>query len=496
MTIRVEIAGKGMVAEFPDGTDPSVIDAAIKRDYFSGAASAPPAPEPVPMPAIEGASPWEAGDVPTVKEVAGAVSPAVRPMLETGGLLAGGVYGGVPGAALGYGMGKGTADLLDEYAGVKPIPSLPEKFLSSAKDVATGATMEMGGQVAGKVIGKGMEVGGKVGKQVLGRLTGAGPGAASEAVKGGEAFTDAMRGKISGEEIVQNAKEALGVIKDNRAATYQTQLQALPAGQEINIAPIQLKFSELLKRYGVRIEQDGSLNMTRTALGKSGNKDVEEIIGVIRGWGNQPGDKTATGLDTLKRQLDDFYSESSNARAFVASLRNTVKDTIVKDVPEYATMTKDYAEATSLIKDIESGLMLRKQGMSGRVVADQTLRRLMSSMRDNLQLRKELLGVLGNQGGQDLSGQVAGYSMNAYLPIGLAGVAPSMAGTAAMLKYINPKFLPLLVASSPRVSGEFLRMLGKGAMQVPGASMAAGKAAAYLTVPPAASALEGAYSGN
>lgn len=39
MPIRVEIEGKGMVAEFPDGTEPSVIDVAIKRDYFSESSS-------------------------------------------------------------------------------------------------------------------------------------------------------------------------------------------------------------------------------------------------------------------------------------------------------------------------------------------------------------------------------------------------------------------------------------------------------------------------
>ncbi len=35
MPISVEIEGKGMVAEFPDGTDQSIIDATIKRDYFN-----------------------------------------------------------------------------------------------------------------------------------------------------------------------------------------------------------------------------------------------------------------------------------------------------------------------------------------------------------------------------------------------------------------------------------------------------------------------------
>jgi hypothetical protein len=34
MPIRVEIEGRGQVAEFPDGTDQNIIDAAIRRDYF------------------------------------------------------------------------------------------------------------------------------------------------------------------------------------------------------------------------------------------------------------------------------------------------------------------------------------------------------------------------------------------------------------------------------------------------------------------------------
>lgn len=412
----------------------------------------------------------------------GNIGEAMRPAVEYGGLALGGAIGGVPGAGLGYAIGKGISDV----AGGKSAPTLGRAFLSSAEDVGTGMFTEVGGQVAGKVVGLGAKALGAVGLQAVGRLTGAGTGAVKEAVKGGEGFTNAMRGKISGEDIVQNAKEALGAIKDARAARYQTQLQALPSGQNINLAPIQSKLADLMNRYGVKVDPaTNELDLSRTALGDAGNRDVAKIIDKVRSWGMQTGDRSAVGLDTLKRQLDDFYSESSNARGFVATLRNEVKNTITKSVPEYAAMTKDYAEASRLIKDMESGLMLRKQGMSGRVVADQTLRRLTSSMRDNFQLRKELLDVLGQQGGQDLSGQVAGYAMSSYLPTGVAGVAPSILGSAAALKYLNPKFVPFIAASSPRVMGEFLRVLGKVAPAVKGGSATAGKTAAYLTVPPA-----------
>ena len=412
-----------------------------------------------------------------------------RPALEIGGMTVGGLLGtpagpvgSVAGAGLGYGIGKGIADMIER----KPQPStVSGALLSGAKDVGTGMLTEATGQVAGVALGKGLQYAGKFGKQAIGKLTGAGTGAAEEAYKGGQAFTDAMRGSSSPDDLVNSTRAALAQVKANRAATYQKQLAGIQGGKEIDITPIQMKMSNLMQKYGVRVEADGSLNMTRTSLGKAGNKDVEDVVQTIRGWGQQSGDKTAVGLDTLKRQLDDFYSDSSNARGFVAELRNEVKGTIVKNVPQYAEMTKDYGTSTAFIKDAESALMLRKQGMSGRITADQTLRRLISSMKDNYLLRRELLEVLGDQGGKDLTGAVAGVAMNPLLPNGLAGIPASLAGSAAFLHYLNPQFLPLLALSSPRVAGEFLRLVGTAAKAAPGAGIAAAKAAGYLTVPPA-----------
>jgi len=363
----------------------------------------------------------------------------------------------------------------------------------TGKDVRSGLEMGMMGPIGGKILSKGSEIAGKVVKPVLGRLTGAGTGSIEEAVASGSKtglkdnpfksttdFDKAMRGKITGEEVVDNAKTALSTLKDQRATAYQTHLaQVTQDNQPINLTPIGQKVTGLMRQYGIQIKPNGKLDFSRVAMGKTGRKDIEEITKTLRSWGSHPGDDTAIGLDTLKRQLDDFYSDSSQARAFVTSLRNTVKDTITKSVPEYAEMTKGYAEATNLIKDIESGLMLRKTGMSGRIVADQTLRRLMSSMRDNFPLRRELVNVLGSKGGQDLSGQIAGYTMRSVVPLGIAGTGPALVGEAAIAKFIDPRFWPVLAASSPRVTGEFLRMYGKALAEMPGMSQALGKLGAY-----------------
>lgn len=413
-----------------------------------------------------------------------------RPLLEGGGAMAGGVIGGAaglptgPGAiltgmaggGLGYGIGKGAADLLDQGLGLqKPKDTMEEQLMQSAQDVGMGALFQGTGEAAIPLLkGVGSAIG-KFAKPLMGRLSGVGTTAVNEAIKSGKqtgimpdpfksitSFDKALRGQITGEEVVDHARSALNSIKTQRSNAYRTQLNTISQNQQpIDIKPIRQKTIDLMNQYNITINRQGKLDTSRIAMGKTGRNDIEEIITTVAGWGKQQGDNTATGLDVLKRQLDDFYSDSSQARAFVTSLRDRVKQTIVDAVPEYEKMTSGYTEATKLIKDIESGLMLRKQGMTGRITADQTLRRLVSAMRDNFELRKELVDTLGSQGGKDLMAEISGHAMSSALPRGLAGTGPLLAGQMAYAHFVNPKFWPVIAASSPRVQGEFLRVFGK-----------------------------------
>jgi len=72
-----------------------------------------------------------------------------RPVLEAGGMLAGGAVGSgvgpagtVAGAGAGYAAGKGVADKI-----YNPPETLPEAAFKTVKDVATGAALEAGGQL-------------------------------------------------------------------------------------------------------------------------------------------------------------------------------------------------------------------------------------------------------------------------------------------------------------------------------------------------------------
>lgn len=102
-----------------------------------------------------------------VKPYVKAAMPYVRPVVEGLGAGAGGVVGGtlgagaggigalpggVAGAALGYAGAKNAMDAVDAYSGNAPMQSPRQLLATTAGDMATGATYEMGGQSAGKVI--------------------------------------------------------------------------------------------------------------------------------------------------------------------------------------------------------------------------------------------------------------------------------------------------------------------------------------------------------
>jgi hypothetical protein len=68
----------------------------------------------------------------------------------------GAIAGGVAGSGLGYAAGKNIADAIDEAVGLKDNGTLTDRLVTTGKDIATGATYEMGGQAAGNLVGRGV----------------------------------------------------------------------------------------------------------------------------------------------------------------------------------------------------------------------------------------------------------------------------------------------------------------------------------------------------
>lgn len=172
MPIRVEIEGRGVVAEFPDGTDQKVIDAAIKRDYFSGKDTIPYAELRSMQPDTSGAPDVKVENIPRWAqenpELAGslyALHKVMSPIAEGLGLVGGGAAGagtaGPVGAIAGAGMGYAGAGRVKKIAdialGISKPETATEAFTQTGKDIVAGGVMEAGGQIVGKGVQYGAE---------------------------------------------------------------------------------------------------------------------------------------------------------------------------------------------------------------------------------------------------------------------------------------------------------------------------------------------------
>lgn len=303
---------------------------------------------------------------------------------------------------------------------------------------------------------------GTMGSKILGNITtGVGAEAMQQAYRGSRDFIRALRGEIDNADILKSAKGSLDTIKDRRNSQYRTRLEKIKGiDRELDVLPVHNELTSQMKRFGVKIKPDNTLDFSRSTLNRNSFADVEEIFNRIKSHGTQIGDLTPLGLDTLKRFLDDFYSESKNSRALVASLRKKTTNLLEKEVPQYKRLTKDYAQVTKLTDEIEKALSLGKKAS-----ADTAIRKLSSTMRENFEFRKSLLDELDRVADIDLKGAISGVASQSWTPKGLVG---KLAGGATSLNVlfgglgkIDPAIALTLAASSPRAVSEFLNIFGK-----------------------------------
>ena len=322
----------------------------------------------------------------------------------------------------------------------------------------------------------------------VGATTGTGYGVIKSAYEatsaGGEksrAFLDSMRGKISPEKIVSDAKTALGVIASNRREAYQQQLKVIAGDTtKYDIKPIINEVSDQLKKFNVGISKDGVLDFSRSTIrfDKPSQKEVETIVREMEKFGLRKGDRTAIGIDNLKRALGDLYSESSNVRAFTAAVGKKARS-ILSQVKGYDDLAKNYGEQTGLIKEISKSLSL-----GDKASVDTAFRKLSSALRTNNEFRRQLVQELDDASGGFLSSEIAGQQLSEFLPRGLIRPVGAVGGVGALAG--GTALLPLLklaAVTSPRIVGEVLAGLGMSRRMVNGLCQALESATGKLRFP-------------
>lgn len=301
----------------------------------------------------------------------------------------------------------------------------------------------------------------------LGVTTGAGTRPLQEAYAAGragnQAFTDNMRGMAPIDNVVDMAEAAVGQMGRDRSAAYNANMAATRASQQmIDFQPIRdaldraRDFAVYTSPSGQTILRNQEALQTHTLM----TQLVNDFMSL------PPVERTPQALDSLKRSLKDIQQatrQGSEARGAADVVHNAARNEIVTQVPNYADAMRDYAQASDNI-----GEMRRTLSINDRASTDTTLRKLQSTMRNNVNAnfgqREALLDNLA-QYQPNLPPALAGQTLNSWAPRGLMRGAAGGVGLYGVMT-ANPTALAAAPFTSPRLMGEMMYGAGRGSQMM------------------------------
>jgi len=331
--------------------------------------------------------------------------------------------------------------------------------------VISGATSKRGnegsdtvmGAAAGAlpiVVANALRLGGNAASHTLGMTSGTGAESVKQAFKDAPGFLKNMRGDAPQSEVVDSARQGIDTMRQGMMERYstakggwasdKTPLDFKPIGDAVNTA------SEKYSFHGV--PQPGVADVKV--------KVEKEVADWLENARTNPAFLTVEGLDGLKRHLSTITpvdATNRTGRAFVADIVDSVKESIIKQRPDYGPAMRDYWASTKELDEITRSLSL-----GDNKTTDTALRKLQSLMRNNVNsnygARLQSAGKLLDKGGVDILPQIAGQSMSSLQPRGLQGTVATGMGGASI---INPSLALTLPMMMPRVVGEGARYAGK-----------------------------------
>lgn len=320
--------------------------------------------------------------------------------------------------------------------------------------------------LAAKGTGAALNVGGRAASEILGVTTGAGREPIAQAFRAGqeggqtaEVFRRNLQKNATLKEVLDDTKNALQGLMNERQTQYRSGMVNIQRDKSI------LDFAGIDKAIA---DAQGRVTFKGQVKDQAGFDALNNVRQMVDDWKNlNPADfHTPEGLDALKQKVGSVLEDidpKTRAYGTVSEVYNSIRSEIVKQAPTYANVMRSYTEATEKINEIQKSLNLGRTAS-----ADTTLRKLLGSLRDNVNAnfgqRLQLLEELDKQG--KIVPALAGISLSQLTPRGLSrATAP---GTGVLLGVTGnvPAAITSLVASSPRVAGEAAYAAGVGARGV------------------------------
>lgn len=329
-----------------------------------------------------------------------------------------------------------------------------------------------GVQLTGAPLKKFAAVQSGVGEPVLEEAYGAGLAGGAPQQKFREHFT----GQAEVGDVVNQAREGLAAMKEERRAAYNREMDKLRMSENhFDERDRILDFGDIDKAIdkAEEIQTFRGRHGTGPAqvLDEGANDIRSTMINHINRWRELPPADyhTAEGLDALKRQLwNDMKGAQPGtpARAAAQRIYNAVKGTIEGYYPKYTEIMRDYQEASRELDEVTRALSL-----GDKASIDTSVRKLQSLLRNNVTSsfahRAQLGERLSEAGAPNLRASLAGQALNTSEPRGLAkhamqNVIPAIAG---MLGYGTHGGLGAAGAMAATLPFMFPRVVGEGAFR-------------------------------
>lgn len=358
------------------------------------------------------------------------------------GAGSGGIYGGL------YGLGEGEGGFENRLA-------------NAGKYAKTGAVVGAAIPVAIegiKTLGRGIA-------EVAGQTSGAGGESLKRAYDAGtrnsKTFTDAMRGKSSVYDVVDDVDRAVKTMEQNASAKYKAMLPD-------NGATLKLPDTEFKKALKTATDSISGVTAGVDDTAATAINKVHKLAQNIQANGGL----TFNNANEAKKAIDGIIeplsrSGEKNAVRLLMPIKESLVSTMEKAVPEYNGARAAFRADSRLIESIKNALTSKDPTTELRKLQGITRQSVAAAQGGKQQLGKVLDAVSGGR----ILDAVAGGQVQQWIPrdplrAGIAGAAAL--GTKALSA--NPFGVAALGAFSPRVSGEIAYKLGQIANKLPQAN--------------------------
>ena len=357
------------------------------------------------------------------------------------------------------------------------------------------------GRAAAAVAGSAARGVGSTAAEILGLTTGASStpikvafAAGREGGERGQMFVQSMRGNIPMEDVVTQAREAVGAMHKRKMDTYREGLgQVFSDRPEVAPKPPRVVTE---RRQSAILGPDGKPTTVTTKREIHRGNDLSKIDGAVKQILDQGAFKgvdiskstaamrknikgvmaewkkldpaefhSVEGMDAMRKSIGDLVDSApfgTPERRLANQAYFTVRKTIEAQAPGYGKVMSEYNQASTHLRDLEKALSL------GKTAATETaLRKLQAVMRNDVTSaygqRARYAGELKGAGAGLLDEALAGQSLNPWMPRSMGSrVAGLGSGVATAAGAINPAALPLVGMASPRMVGGAAYRAGQG----------------------------------